>query len=55
LFLWLDHTSRVGLPFSHTDVTTAMAMISDIKENVERIRPLLEEDDGEEDLPEEDG
>jgi hypothetical protein len=36
-------------------VKTAMTMISDIKDNVERIRQLLEEDDGEEDLPEEDG
>jgi hypothetical protein len=41
------------LPFTHTDVTTVMSMIDRISENVERIRQLLEDENGEEDVPEE--
>jgi hypothetical protein len=37
---------------SHRDVTTMMGLLGDIAADVERIRVLLEEDDGEE---EEDG
>jgi hypothetical protein len=44
----------VELPFSHTDVTTVMNMLARIDENVESIRQLLEDEDGEEDLPEAD-
>ncbi len=43
------------LPFSHSDVTAVMNMIGRISDNVERIRQLLEEDDGEEDLPDDNG
>jgi hypothetical protein len=33
---------------SHQDVTTIMGLLGDIREEVIRIRQLLEEDDGEE-------
>lgn len=33
---------------SHGDVTTIMGFLADIKRDVQRIRILLEEDDGEE-------
>jgi hypothetical protein len=33
---------------SHNDVTTIMGLLGDIKSDVQRIRTLLEEDDGEE-------
>jgi hypothetical protein len=39
----------VGPPIEHGDVTTIMGLLGDISENVERIRKLLEEEDGEED------
>jgi len=45
--------SEVEPPISHNDVTTIMALLGDIKEDVRGIRNLLEEDDGEE-LPEAD-
>lgn len=35
-------------PISHGDVTTIMGLLGDIKRDVQRIRILLEEDDGEE-------
>jgi hypothetical protein len=35
-------------PIGHTDVTTIMALLGDIKGDVRVIRSLLEEDDGEE-------
>lgn len=35
-------------PIDHRDVTTTMRMISDLQIDVERIRTLLEDDDGEE-------
>ena len=40
-------------PIEHRDVTTIMALLGNIHENVERIRFLLEDEDGEEE--EEDG
>ena len=43
------------LPFSHGDVTTVMSMIARISDDVERIRRLLEEEDGEEEQPDENG
>jgi hypothetical protein len=43
------------LPFDSRDVTTVMAMISDIQRDVRRIRLLLEEENGEEEeAPEDD-
>ena len=36
------------LPFDHRDVTTVMAMIADIKDDVRKIRRLLEDENGEE-------
>jgi hypothetical protein len=35
-------------PINHSDVTTIMAMIGDIQEDVRAIRELLENEDGEE-------
>jgi hypothetical protein len=35
-------------PISHSDVTTTMRMIADIKDDVHKIVQILEEDDGEE-------
>jgi hypothetical protein len=35
-------------PISHRDVTTIMGVLGDIREEVIKIRRLLEEDDGEE-------
>ena len=42
-------------PIEHRDVTTIMALLGDIQRDVARIRRLLEEDDGEEEAPEDDG
>jgi hypothetical protein len=39
---------RVELPIEHRDVTTIMALLGDIRGDVQAIRTLLEEDDGEE-------
>jgi hypothetical protein len=41
-------------PISHRDVTTVMALLGDIQEDVERIRMWLEDDDGEEEPAEDD-
>jgi hypothetical protein len=41
-------------PISHRDVTTTMALLGDIKEDVRAIRQLLEDEDGEEEAPEAD-
>jgi hypothetical protein len=48
-------TSRVELPFNHQDVTTLMSMIGDIRRDVQEIRRLLENEDGEgeEEVPKE--
>jgi hypothetical protein len=48
---------RMELPFEHRDVTTIMALLADIQDDVRAIRKhLLEEDDGEEaEDPEADG
>jgi hypothetical protein len=43
------------LPFDHRDVTTVMATLGDIKGDVRKIRELLEDEDGEEEVPETDG
>jgi C4-type Zn-finger protein len=43
-----NHDLRVEPPISHGDVTTIMGMLGDIRRDVQRIRILLEEDDGEE-------
>jgi hypothetical protein len=39
---------------THTDVTTVMAILGNIQEDVHEIRILLEADDGEEEAPEDD-
>ena len=39
---------------THRDVTTVMALLGDIQEDVERIRRWLEDDDGEEEPSEDD-
>jgi hypothetical protein len=41
-------------PIEHRDVTTIMALLGNIDENVRAIRALLEEDGGEEEAPEND-
>jgi hypothetical protein len=38
----------IELPISHRDVTTIMSVLGDIREDVNAIRRVLEEDDGEE-------
>jgi len=43
------------LPFDSQDVTTLMAMIGDIRHDIHRIKVLLEEEDGEEEAPENNG
>ena len=40
------------LPIDHRDVTTIMGLLGDIKDDVRAIRNLLEDEDGEEELPE---
>jgi hypothetical protein len=40
---------------SHNDVTTIMGLLGDIQRDVRVIRELLEDDDGEEEPPEDDG
>ena len=47
--------SVVELPFEHRDVTTIMAVLGDIRDDVREIRILLENDDAEEEHPEADG
>ena len=43
-------------PIHHTDVTTIMRLLGDIQLDVNRIRNLLEDEDGEEEeVPEDDG
>jgi hypothetical protein len=45
----------VEAPITHRDVTTVMALLGDIHDNVRRIRLVLEEDDdGEAEDPEDD-
>jgi hypothetical protein len=46
---------RVESPIEHRDVTTIMALLGDIQVDVERIRILLEDDSGEEEVSEADG
>ena len=41
-------------PIEHRDVTTIMRMLGDIRADVERIRRLLEDEDGEEEEAPED-
>jgi hypothetical protein len=41
-------------PFSHSDVTTIMRILSDISDDVEAIRVLLDDDGEEEEDPETD-
>jgi hypothetical protein len=41
-------------PIEHRDVTTIMALLGDIKEDVRAIRAVLEDDDGEEEASEAD-
>jgi hypothetical protein len=41
-------------PIEHSDVTTIIGLLGDIREKVGIIRQLLEEDDGEEEDPEAD-
>jgi hypothetical protein len=44
----------VDPPIDHRDVTTIMRMLGDIQEDVCEIRFLLEDEDGEEEVPEDD-
>ncbi len=39
---------RIEPPISHRDVTTIMGVLGDIRQDVNAIRRVLEEDDGEE-------
>jgi phage host-nuclease inhibitor protein Gam len=39
---------RMEPPIEHRDVTTIMALLGDIKNDVRRIRTLLEDENGEE-------
>jgi hypothetical protein len=39
---------RVEQPIEHREVTTIMALLGDIKNDVRRIRTLLEDENGEE-------
>jgi hypothetical protein len=48
-------SEAMELPITHRDVTTVMALLGDIQEDVERIRRWLEDDDGEEKASEDDG
>jgi hypothetical protein len=41
-------------PVEHRDVTTIMALLGDIKDDVREIRRLLEDENGEEEAPEAD-
>ncbi len=41
-------------PISHTDVTTTMGMLADIRDHLSAIRRILEEDSGEEEVDEDD-
>jgi hypothetical protein len=41
-------------PIEHRDVTTIMALLGNIDENVRAIRGLLEDENGEEEAPEDD-
>jgi hypothetical protein len=41
----------VDPPISHRDVTTIMGLLGDIREEVHRIRQLLEDEDEEEEEP----
>ena len=51
--VWKHHQDAdVELPIEHRDVTTIMALLGDIKDDVHAIRILLEGNDGEEELPE---
>jgi phage host-nuclease inhibitor protein Gam len=40
---------------SHQDVTTIMRLLADIQRDVVRIRQVLEDEDGEEEAPKDDG
>ena len=42
-------------PIEHRDVTTIMAILGDIRDDVREIRILLENDDAEEEHPEANG
>ena len=47
--VWKHHQDAdVELPIEHRDVTTIMALLGDIRDDVQAIRAQLEEDDGEE-------
>ena len=39
---------HIEWPIEHRDVTTTMALLGDIAENVRAIRAMLEEEDGQE-------
>jgi hypothetical protein len=44
----------IEAPMSHTDVTTTIEMVADIRDHLSPIRQILEEDDGEEKVDEDD-
>ena len=44
----------VEAPIEHRDVTTIMALLGDIQVDVQAIRKLMEDEDGEEEAPEDD-
>jgi hypothetical protein len=46
---------RIESLVSHQDVTTTMRILGEIRDDVRTIRELLEDDDGEEEVPEDDG
>jgi hypothetical protein len=45
---FLDDDPGVEPPSGHQDVTTIMGLLGDIQSDVERIRRLLEDEDGDE-------
>ncbi len=46
---------RMESPIDHHDVTTVMMLLGDIQADVDEIRNLLEDEDGKEEAPDDDG
>jgi hypothetical protein len=49
------HDGRIEPLIDRNDITTIMRLLADIQQDVRGIRDLLEDDDGEEEAPEDDG
>jgi hypothetical protein len=49
------HDRPIEPLIDHNDITTIMRLLADIQQDVRGIRDLLEDDDGEEEAPEDDG